>query len=89
VEPETISESSSPIPFKFWHNDEFKYACAFTYIGTSISGYEAVEPETISDSSSLIELQLWHNLAFQYVRTFIYAMGRDGTEPQQCVAGYS
>jgi hypothetical protein len=50
VEPETISESSSPIAFKFLHNVEFKYARVFRYIGTSVSGEEAVEPETISES---------------------------------------
>jgi hypothetical protein len=48
VEPETISESSSLIAFKFLHNVEFKYARVFRYIGTSISGKEAVEPETVS-----------------------------------------
>jgi hypothetical protein len=60
-----------------------------------------VEPETISESSSPIALKFWHNLAFEYARVFIYGMerdgmggdgdgmGRDGTEPQQRVAGYS
>jgi hypothetical protein len=77
VEPETIFESSSPIAFKFLHNVEFKYAHVFRYIGTSISGEEAVEPETISESF--------------YTRdgTERDGMGCDGTEPQQRMAGYS
>jgi hypothetical protein len=54
VEPETISESSSPIAFNFTHNLEFKYARIFRYIRTSTSGEGAVEPETISESSSTL-----------------------------------
>jgi hypothetical protein len=54
VEPETISETSSPVAFKFRHNLAFKYARIFRYIRTFITGEEAVEPETISESSSPI-----------------------------------
>jgi hypothetical protein len=53
VEPETISQSSSPIAFKFSHNVAFKCARVFRYIGTSISGEEAVEPETICQSEAV------------------------------------
>jgi hypothetical protein len=65
VEPETISEGSSPIAFKFRHSLEFKYAHIFKYIRTSISGEEAVEPETISERSSPIALKLWFTDCFR------------------------
>jgi hypothetical protein len=77
----------------------------FIYIYmTSISGEEAVEPATISESNSPIAFKFWHNVAFKYAGFLIYgmgresigcdgtgwdAMGRDGTEPQQHVAGYN
>jgi hypothetical protein len=75
VEPETISESSSPIAFKFLHNVAFKYARFSRYIGTSISGEEAGEPETVSESFCTRD------------ETGRDGTGRDETEPQQRVAG--
>jgi hypothetical protein len=44
VEPETISESSSPIASNFGNNVAFQYESVFTYIHTHTTGEEAVEP---------------------------------------------
>jgi hypothetical protein len=46
VEPQTISETSSPIASTFRHNVAFQYpsVCTHTYIYTHITGEEAVEP---------------------------------------------
>jgi hypothetical protein len=64
VEPQTISETSSPIGFKFWHTVAFEYARVFIYgIGCHATGRDAMRRDATGTG--------WDG-------TGSHVMGRDG-----------
>jgi hypothetical protein len=84
VEPETISESSSPITLKFWHNLAFESA-RFLYIGDGSrrDGTDWDEMGRDVDGTG------WDGTGAGRDGMRRAGTGRNGTEPQQRVAGYS